>query len=262
MAAALALALAQYLYHGWVFYEYAVETEQPFLLFAVLGLLLAWYAASIRPRAVARTAPLLLALTVLGLLLLTASLADQMDPLRLLENDDFEAEGFRKSFCAALQPLPEMLLLAWLGEDADRRRRDVTCYFAGSFAVHGWLILMQALVLGTLLPDRPLHRLSSLGELSVFTRLDGLFVMLWLLLFFMKCLLYGSCLSRILEEAIPNNRAVRLAVWLCIGGLAAVLYTGHGRSILPAAAAVLLIGCAVLMLIKRGGERFAENRKN
>ena len=262
IAFVLSLALSQYLCYGWEFYVYAFRDGQDFWIFAGLCLLLAWYGAQVRPRAVARTAPLLLALAVLGLILLIASLADQMDPLRLLENDGFGREGFWASFRAALRPLPEMLLLAWLGEDARRRRRDVVCYFAGLMAAHGWLVVMQTLVLGAYPDERPLHRLSSLGELSVFTRLDGLFVMLWLLLYFMKCLLYGSCIARALRTGEQKRRGFQAMVWLVIGGLAAVLYTGRGTTALAAATSVLLVGCAVYMLIKRGGERFAANHKN
>ena len=104
----------------------------------------------------------------------------------------------------------------------------------------------MGLVLGSGQIDRPLHRLSALGQLSVFTRLDGLFVLVWLTLFYGRCLLYGSCLARLARGSAGRALCAGIA-----GGTAVGLYLGVGRQWLPVAGQFLLWACLVWMLAKR-----------
>ena len=139
-----------------------------------------------------------------------------------------------------------MPLLAWLGRDAEQQRRDVNRYILGLGAARWWILLLQGLVLGSGQLDRPLHRLSALGQLSVFTRLDGLFVLVWLTLFYGRCLLYGSCLARLARSGA--GRAVCAGI---VSATAVGLYLGVGRQWLPAAGQCLLWACLMWTLAKR-----------
>ena len=246
LAAGLCLALGQAIYKGWRFYGDAMGSALPYGVFAGLAALIAFYGAMVRPRAVARTAPLILLGGGLALAALTAALWNRADLRRLLEDPALTAEGWQDGLWQALALLPEMPLLAWLGRDAEQQRRDVNRYILGLGAARWWILLLQGLVLGSGQLDRPLHRLSALGQLSVFTRLDGLFVLVWLTLFYGRCLLYGSCLARLARSGA--GRAV------CAGIMSATavgLYLGVSRQWLPAAGQCLLWACLVWMLAKR-----------
>ena len=218
----------------------------PYGVFAGLAALIAFYGAMVRPRAVARTAPLILLGGGLALAALTAALWNRADLRRLLEDPALTAEGWQDGLWQALALLPEMPLLAWLGRDAEQQRRDVNRYILGLGAARWWILLLQGLVLGSGQLDRPLHRLSALGQLSVFTRLDGLFVLVWLTLFYGRCLLYGSCLARLARSGA--GRAVCAGI---VSATAVGLYLGVSRQWLPAAGQCLLWACLVWMLAKR-----------
>lgn len=246
LAAGLCLALGQAIYKGWRFYGDAMGSALPYGVFAGLAVLIAFYGAMVRPRAVARTAPLILLGGGLALAALTAALWNRADLRRLLEDPALTAEGWQDGLWQALALLPEMPLLAWLGRDAEQQRRDVNRYILGLGAARWWILLLQGLVLGSGQLDRPLHRLSALGQLSVFTRLDGLFVLVWLMLFYGRCLLYGSCLARLARSGA--GRAVCAGI---VSATAVGLYLGVGRQWLPAAGQCLLWACLVWMLAKR-----------
>lgn len=246
LAAGLCLALGQAIYKGWRFYGDAMGSALPYGVFAGLAALIAFYGAMVRPRAVARTAPLILLGGGLALAALTAALWNRGDLRRLLEDPALTAEGWQDGLWQALALLPEMPLLAWLGRDAEQQRRDVNRYILGLGAARWWILLLQGLVLGSGQLDRPLHRLSALGQLSVFTRLDGLFVLVWLTLFYGRCLLYGSCLARLARSGA--GRAVCAGI---VSATAVGLYLGVGRQWLPAAGQCLLWACLVWMLAKR-----------
>lgn len=246
LAAGLCLALGQAIYKGWRFYGDAMGSALPYGVFAGLAVLIAFYGAMVRPRAVARTAPLILLGGGLALAALTAALWNRADLRRLLEDPALTAEGWQDGLWQALALLPEMPLLAWLGRDAEQQRRDVNRYILGLGAARWWILLLQGLVLGSGQLDRPLHRLSALGQLSVFTRLDGLFVLVWLTLFYGRCLLYGSCLARLARSGA--GRAVCAGI---VSATAVGLYLGVGRQWLPAAGQCLLWACLVWMLAKR-----------
>lgn len=246
LAAGLCLALGQAIYKGWRFYGDAMGSALPYGVFAGLAALIAFYGAMVRPRAVARTAPLILLGGGLALAALTAALWNRADLRRLLEDPALTAEGWQDGLWQALALLPEMPLLAWLGRDAEQQRRDVNRYILGLGAARWWILLLQGLVLGSGQLDRPLHRLSALGQLSVFTRLDGLFVLVWLMLFYGRCLLYGSCLARLARSGA--GRAVCAGI---VSATAVGLYLGVGRQWLPAAGQCLLWACLVWMLAKR-----------
>ena len=246
LAAGLCLALGQAIYKGWRFYGDAMGSALPYGVFAGLAALIAFYGAMVRPRAVARTAPLILLGGGLALAALTAALWNRADLRRLLEDPALTAEGWQDGLWQALALLPEMPLLAWLGRDAEQQRRDVNRYILGLGAARWWILLLQGLVLGSGQLDRPLHRLSALGQLSVFTRLDGLFVLVWLTLFYGRCLLYGSCLARLARSGA--GRAVCAGI---VSATAVGLYLGVGRQWLPAAGQCLLWACLVWLLAKR-----------
>lgn len=246
LAAGLCLALGQAIYKGWRFYGDAMGSALPYGVFAGLAALIAFYGAMVRPRAVARTAPLILLGGGLALAALTAALWNRVDLRRLLEDPALTAEGWQDGLWQALALLPEMPLLAWLGWDAEQQRRDVNRYILGLGAARWWILLLQGLVLGSGQLDRPLHRLSTLGQLSVFTRLDGLFVLVWLTLFYGRCLLYGSCLARLARSGA--GRAVCAGI---VSATAVGLYLGVSRQWLPAAGQCLLWACLVWMLAKR-----------
>lgn len=246
LAAGLCLALGQAIYKGWRFYGDAMGSALPYGVFAGLAALIAFYGAMVRPRAVARTAPLILLGGGLALAALTAALWNRADLRRLLEDPALTAEGWQDGLWQALALLPEMPLLAWLGRDAEQQRRDVNRYILGLGAARWWILLLQGLVLGSGQLDRPLHRLSALGQLSVFTRLDGLFVLVWLTLFYGRCLLYGSCLARLARSGA--GRAVCAGI---VSATAVGLYLGVGRQWLPTAGQCLLWACLVWMLAKR-----------
>ena len=246
LAAGLCLALGQAIYKGWRFYGDAMGSALPYGVFAGLAALIAFYGAMVRPRAVARTAPLILLGGELALAALTAALWNRADLRRLLEDPALTAEGWQDGLWQALALLPEMPLLAWLGRDAEQQRRDVNRYILGLGAARWWILLLQGLVLGSGQLDRPLHRLSALGQLSVFTRLDGLFVLVWLTLFYGRCLLYGSCLARLARSGA--GRAVCAGI---VSATAVGLYLGVSRQWLPAAGQCLLWACLVWMLAKR-----------
>ena len=246
LAAGLCLALGQAIYKGWRFYGDAMGSALLYGVFAGLAALIAFYGAMVRPRAVARTAPLILLGGGLALAALTAALWNRADLRRLLEDPALTAEGWQDGLWQALALLPEMPLLAWLGWDAEQQRRDVNRYILGLGAARWWILLLQGLVLGSGQLDRPLHRLSALGQLSVFTRLDGLFVLVWLMLFYGRCLLYGSCLARLARSGA--GRAVCAGI---VSATAVGLYLGVGRQWLPAAGQCLLWACLVWMLAKR-----------
>ena len=246
LAAGLCLALGQAIYKGWRFYGDAMGSALPYGVFAGLAALIAFYGAMVRPRAVARTAPLILLGGGLALAALTAALWNRADLRRLLEDPALTAEGWQDGLWQALALLPEMPLLAWLGRDAEQQRRDVNRYILGLGAARWWILLLQGLVLGSGQLDRPLHRLSALGQLSVFTRLDGLFVLVWLTLFYGRCLLYGSCLAWLARSGA--GRAVCAGI---VSATAVGLYLGVGRQWLPAAGQCLLWACLVWMLAKR-----------
>ena len=246
LAAGLCLALGQAIYKGWRFYGDAMGSALPYGVFAGLVALIAFYGAMVRPRAVARTAPLILFGGGLALAALTAALWNRADLRRLLEDPALTAEGWQDGLWQALALLPEMPLLAWLGRDAEQQRRDVNRYILGLGAARWWILLLQGLVLGSGQLDRPLHRLSALGQLSVFTRLDGLFVLVWLTLFYGRCLLYGSCLARLARGGA--GRAVCAGI---VSATAVGLYLGVGRQWLPAAGQCLLWACLVWTLAKR-----------
>lgn len=246
LAAGLCLALGQAIYKGWRFYGDAMGSALPYGVFAGLAALIAFYGAMVRPRAVARTAPLILLGGGLALAALTAALWNRADLRRLLEDPALTAEGWQDGLWQALALLPEMPLFAWLGRDAEQQRRDVNRYILGLGAARWWILLLQGLVLGSGQLDRPLHRLSTLGQLSVFTRLDGLFVLVWLTLFYGRCLLYGSCLARLARSGA--GRAVCAGI---VSATAVGLYLGVGRQWLPAAGQCLLWACLVWMLAKR-----------
>ena len=80
----------------------------------------------------------------------------------------------------------------------------------------------------------------------MFTRLDGLFVLVWLTLFYGRCLLYGSCLARLARGGA--GRAVCAGI---VSATAVGLYLGVGRQWLPAAGQCLLWACLMWMLAKR-----------
>jgi len=246
LAAGLCLALGQAIYKGWRFYGDAMGSALPYGVFAGLAALIAFYGAMVRPRAVARTAPLILLGGGLALAALTAALWNRADLRRLLEDPALTSEGWQDGLWQALALLPEMPLLAWLGRDAEQQRRDVNRYILGLGAARWWILLLQGLVLGSGQLDRPLHRLSALGQLSVFTRLDGLFVLVWLTLFYGRCLLYGSCLARLARSGA--GRAVCAGI---VSATAVGLYLGVSRQWLPAAGQCLLWACLVWMLAKR-----------
>lgn len=246
LAAGLCLALGQAIYKGWRFYGDAMGSALPYGVFAGLAALIAFYGAMVRPRAVARTAPLILLGGGLALAALTAALWNRADLRRLLEDPALTAEGWQDGLWQALALLPEMPLLAWLGRDAEQQRRDVNRYILGLGAARWWILLLQGLVLGSGQLDRPLHRLSALGQLSVFTRLDGLFVLVWLMLFYGRCLLYGSCLARLARSGA--GRAVCAGI---VSATAVGLYLGVSRQWLPAAGQCLLWACLVWTLVKR-----------
>lgn len=246
LAAGLCLALGQAIYKGWRFYGDAMGSALPYGVFAGLAALIAFYGAMVRPRAVARTAPMILLGGGLALAALTAALWNRADLRRLLEDPALTAEGWQDGLWQTLALLPEMPLLAWLGRDAEQQRRDVNRYILGLGAARWWILLLQGLVLGSGQLDRPLHRLSALGQLSVFTRLDGLFVLVWLTLFYGRCLLYGSCLARLARSGA--GRAVCAGI---VSATAVGLYLGVGRQWLPAAGQCLLWACLVWMLAKR-----------
>ena len=246
LAAGLCLALGQAIYKGWRFYGDAMGSALPYGVFAGLAALIAFYGAMVRPRAVARTAPMILLGGGLALAALTAALWNRADLRRLLEDPALTAEGWQDGLWQALALLPEMPLLAWLGRDAEQQRRDVNRYILGLGAARWWILLLQGLVLGSGQLDRPLHRLSALGQLSVFTRLDGLFVLVWLTLFYGRCLLYGSCLARLARSGA--GRAVCAGI---VSATAVGLYLGVGRQWLPAAGQCLLWACLVWTLAKR-----------
>lgn len=246
LAAGLCLALGQAIYKGWRFYGDAMGSALLYGVFAGLAALIAFYGAMVRPRAVARTAPLILLGGGLALAALTAALWNRADLRRLLEDPALTAEGWQDGLWQALALLPEMPLLAWLGRDAEQQRRDVNRYILGLGAARWWILLLQGLVLGSGQLDRPLHRLSALGQLSVFTRLDGLFVLVWLTLFYGRCLLYGSCLARLARSGA--GRAVCAGI---VSATAVGLYLGVGRQWLPAAGQCLLWACLLWMLAKR-----------
>ena len=246
LAAGLCLALGQAIYKGWRFYGDAMGSALPYGVFAGLAALIAFYGAMVRPRAVARTAPLILLGGGLALAALTAALWNRADLRRLLEDPALTAEGWQDGLWQTLALLPEMPLLAWLGRDAEQQRRDVNRYILGLGAARWWILLLQGLVLGSGQLDRPLHRLSALGQLSVFTRLDGLFVLVWLTLFYGRCLLYGSCLARLARSGA--GRAVCAGI---VSATAVGLYLGVSRQWLPAAGQCLLWACLVWMLAKR-----------
>lgn len=246
LAAGLCLALGQAIYKGWRFYGDAMGSALPYGVFAGLAALIAFYGAMVRPRAVARTAPLILLGGGLALAALTAALWNRADLRRLLEDPALTAEGWQDGLWQALALLPEMPLLAWLGRDAEQQRRDVNRYILGLGAARWWILLLQGLVLGSGQLDRPLHRLSALGQLSVFTRLDGLFVLVWLTLFYGRCLLYGSCLARLARSGA--GRAVCAGI---VSATAVGLYMGVSRQWLPAAGQCLLWACLLWMLAKR-----------
>lgn len=246
LAAGLCLALGQAIYKGWRFYGDAMGSALPYGVFAGLAALIAFYGAMVRPRAVARTAPMILLGGGLALAALTAALWNRADLRRLLEDPALTAEGWQDGLWQALALLPEMPLLAWLGRDAEQQRRDVNRYILGLGAARWWILLLQGLVLGSGQLDRPLHRLSALGQLSVFTRLDGLFVLVWLTLFYGRCLLYGSCLARLARSGA--GRAVCAGI---VSATAVWLYLGVGRQWLPAAGQCLLWACLVWTLAKR-----------
>ena len=246
LAAGLCLALGQAIYKGWRFYGDAMGSALPYGVFAGLAALIAFYGAMVRPRAVARTAPLILLGGGLALAALTAALWNRADLRRLLEDPALTAEGWQDGLWQALALLPEMPLLAWLGRDAEQQRRDVNRYILGLGAARWWILLLQGLVLGSGQLDRPLHRLSALGQLSVFTRLDGLFVLVWLTLFYGRCLLYGSCLARLARSGA--GRAVCAGI---VSATAVGLYLGVSRQWLPTAGQCLLWACLVWMLAKR-----------
>lgn len=246
LAAGLCLALGQAIYKGWRFYGDAMGSALLYGVFAGLAALIAFYGAMVRPRAVARTAPLILLGGGLALAALTAALWNRADLRRLLEDPALTAEGWQDGLWQALALLPEMPLLAWLGRDAEQQRRDVNRYILGLGAARWWILLLQGLVLGSGQLDRPLHRLSALGQLSVFTRLDGLFVLVWLTLFYGRCLLYGSCLARLARSGA--GRAVCAGI---VSATAVGLYLGVGRQWLPAAGQCLLWACLVWTLAKR-----------
>ena len=246
LAAGLCLALGQAIYKGWRFYGDAMGSALPYGVFAGLAALIAFYGAMVRPRAVARTAPLILLGGGLALAALTAALWNRADLRRLLEDPALTAEGWQDGLWQTLALLPEMPLLAWLGRDAEQQRRDVNRYILGLGAARWWILLLQGLVLGSGQLDRPLHRLSTLGQLSVFTRLDGLFVLVWLMLFYGRCLLYGSCLARLARSGA--GRAVCAGI---VSATAVGLYLGVGRQWLPAAGQCLLWACLVWTLAKR-----------
>ena len=246
LAAGLCLALGQAIYKGWRFYGDAMGSALPYGVFAGLAALIAFYGAMVRPRAVARTAPMILLGGGLALAALTAALWNRADLRRLLEDPALTAEGWQDGLWQALALLPEMPLLAWLGRDAEQQRRDVNRYILGLGAARWWILLLQGLVLGSGQLDWPLHRLSALGQLSVFTRLDGLFVLVWLTLFYGRCLLYGSCLARLARSGA--GRAVCAGI---VSATAVGLYLGVGRQWLPAAGQCLLWACLVWMLAKR-----------
>ena len=246
LAAGLCLALGQAIYKGWRFYGDAMGSALLYGVFAGLAALIAFYGAMVRPRAVARTAPMILLGGGLALAALTAALWNRADLRRLLEDPALTAEGWQDGLWQALALLPEMPLLAWLGRDAEQQRRDVNRYILGLGAARWWILLLQGLVLGSGQLDRPLHRLSALGQLSVFTRLDGLFVLVWLTLFYGRCLLYGSCLARLARSGA--GRAVCAGI---VSATAVGLYLGVGRQWLPAAGQCLLWACLVWTLAKR-----------
>lgn len=246
LVAGLCLALGQAIYKGWRFYGDAMGSALPYGVFAGLAALIAFYGAMVRPRAVARTAPMILLGGGLALAALTAALWNRADLRRLLEDPALTAEGWQDGLWQALALLPEMPLLAWLGRDAEQQRRDVNRYILGLGAARWWILLLQGLVLGSGQLDRPLHRLSTLGQLSVFTRLDGLFVLVWLTLFYGRCLLYGSCLARLARSGA--GRAVCAGI---VSATAVGLYLGVGRQWLPAAGQCLLWACLVWTLAKR-----------
>lgn len=246
LAAGLCLALGQAIYKGWRFYGDAMGSALLYGVFAGLAALIAFYGAMVRPRAVARTAPMILLGGGLALAALTAALWNRADLRRLLEDPALTAEGWQDGLWQTLALLPEMPLLAWLGRDAEQQRRDVNRYILGLGAARWWILLLQGLVLGSGQLDRPLHRLSALGQLSVFTRLDGLFVLVWLTLFYGRCLLYGSCLARLARSGA--GRAVCAGI---VSATAVGLYLGVGRQWLPAAGQCLLWACLVWTLAKR-----------
>ena len=246
LAAGLCLALGQAIYKGWRFYGDAMGSALPYGVFAGLAALIAFYGAMVRPRAVARTAPLILLGGGLALAALTAALWNRADLRRLLEDPALTAEGWQDGLWQTLALLPEMPLLAWLGRDAEQQRRDVNRYILGLGAARWWILLLQGLVLGSGQLDRPLHRLSALGQLSVFTRLDGLVVLVWLTLFYGRCLLYGSCLARLARSGA--GRAVCAGI---VSATAVGFYLGVGRQWLPAAGQCLLWACLMWMLAKR-----------
>lgn len=246
LAAGLCLALGQAIYKGWRFYGDAMGSALLYGVFAGLAALIAFYGAMVRPRAVARTAPMILLGGGLALAALTAALWNRADLRRLLEDPALTAEGWQDGLWQALALLPEMPLLAWLGRDAEQQRRDVNRYILGLGAARWWILLLQGLVLGSGQLDRPLHRLSALGQLSVFTRLDGLFVLVWLTLFYGRWLLYGSCLARLARSGA--GRAVCAGI---VSATAVGLYLGVGRQWLPAAGQCLLWACLVWTLAKR-----------
>lgn len=215
LCAALAVSVALEMIQGERFYSYVMDQQLPVGVFLALVFVAAWYGAYSGLGALGRTARVVLALTVLSVGLLAASVAPQLR-FSHLQTPDMGLQEIGLAAARQFYLPPELLLLPLLAGQKVRVKGSGKVVLA-LFAVNCLLCVLGEMTLGPAYTQQtqPVFTIARMGGLSVFRRMDALHVGVWLLLFLIKISLYFAGFIRLWQRGFsPKNE--HTPFWLAL----------------------------------------------
>lgn len=211
------------------------------------------YTCSLGLRAMARSAPIVLALLLLSIAVLVIGASARVDITRLAP----QAEGFRRDGIYYLCIGGE-LTAAWVLLDRTKRGQRLALwgFLAGKAALACLIVFLCICVAGRLsaLGEYPFFTLTALSQPLQSQRADALYILMFVMLYVMHITLQTGVISHLLQAMLPKFRGaapVSLAVMVLLSWMLPVSETAT----MPLFGILILVTAfiipAIILMIRR-----------
>ncbi len=237
-----------------------------FYVFVGAALLFAVYKGL---EASSRTGVIIFGGLIFLLLLMTAALLPEIKPDRLYPALIDDEESFFPQVIKELSENAEALIfIALCGRVRGRSRSALPVYIAVSCALMLFMTFLYNTVFGRLTPllDFPFYTLSSVSDITLLHRINGIDVMVWVMASVIKAAFLTFAFRETIKGAFGSEKAAKPLSYafalasLALSGLFTV-FPGMFEPIsklcssgIPLAAVVLLVSSAALLCMRERGE--------
>ncbi|MBC3515718.1 GerAB/ArcD/ProY family transporter [Neobittarella massiliensis] len=247
-----------------------IYTQTNYLVFLLPFLGVALFGLLVGIESLARTGTLIFALTAVSLAIVLLGTLPNIDPPSLYSYSSVNLGDTATAFWGALRGNIDLLVALLLMQHQEKKSSRVfKKYFFLSTGTAVGLSLLVHLALGPYAATRnyPFYALAVFSDLSVLQRLDSFYLVVWVMVSFVRVVLLLTAMASVLQTAVPQRAYKKTAiVFLAVVTAAAIIGCSSQRiydliSLLfksgyPSLLLVLLPVCYLLATVKRRrGER-------